>query len=181
MCAPRMSTLVVLCLLAATAVGCASNTAPRGWLPSPEEAERESYGGWISVRCVESTDDCVETHGELIAVDGDSVFVLKSSTLRAIPWTSVSEATLTGYNAGTENLVVWGTLGTALTVSHGYFLAASLPIWLITSITSAAAHSHHPERKYPRDNPWQLREFARFPQGLPEGVPREALRPVPLH
>ncbi len=37
-------------VIALLVAGCASNTAPRGWLPPASESQATAYGGWISVR-----------------------------------------------------------------------------------------------------------------------------------
>ena len=66
------------CLLLLLVMGCASTSAPRGWLPDVDEAQQNTNGAWIVVRVTEGDFEAGGTtrrgathiggYGELIAV-----------------------------------------------------------------------------------------------------------------
>lgn len=154
--------------------GCASNTAPGGWLPKPAEAQSSAYGGWI-----ELTHDQPErrTDGELIAVSADSVWVLSGSQGFVIPTARVKKGKLTAYAAQQGGLSTWVVLGTISTLSNGAFLLFTAPMWLIGGPLAVGGESHAPERKHPPLSWLELAPFARFPQGLPQGIELTTLQP----
>ena len=160
--------------VAVVCAGCASNTAPKGWLPSPAEAQAAAYGGWI-----ELTYDQAErrTDGELIAVSAESVWVLSGSQALVIPTAAVKSGKLTAYAAQKGGLTAWTVLGTISTISNGGFLIFTAPMWMIGGSLAVGGESRAPERKHPRLTWVELAPFARFPQGLPEGLELTTLQP----
>lgn len=169
----RRCVVVAMTLLAASlAVACAASTAPRGWLPGPGEAQAEAYGGWISVQRQSHRETI---HGELIAVDRDSVFVLTAEELFVIPLADVRRAKLTSYKSGGSAIALWGLAGTLSTISHGVILIISAPLWIVSSSIAAAGASREPQVTYPQRSQQELSMYARFPQGLPEGLDRSLL------
>jgi hypothetical protein len=176
MSATNKNGLGVLCLLASSlAWGCARNTAPSGWLSPAPQASREAYGGWAMV----SDSAGAQTSGELIAVTRDSVYLLSSVGLTVVSMRTVAKLNVTGYNAQPSAIALWGLAGTLGTISHGFLLIFSAPVWIITSSIAASAHSREPREIYPGVGLDQLRIYARFPQGIPAGVDRAQLRPKP--
>lgn len=173
----------LVCWVTALAAGaCAVSHAPPGWLPRPHEARHEAWGGWASVDyCVTLplVTECHETMGELIAVGADTIFVLAGGVLLSIPTAGIGELTVTGYDANTGTVVASGVGGILLSASHGFVAIFSAPIWLLSTIFAASAQSHLPEEKHPPASLELIRIYARFPQGLPEGIARDALRPKP--
>jgi hypothetical protein len=155
---------------------CASNSAPKGWLPKPAEAQAGVYGGWIELTSQESAEPR-RTDGELIAVSADSVWVLNESQGVVIPTSTVQSGKLTAYAAQTGNLTTWTVGGTLATISNGAFLIFTAPMWLIGGSLAVGGESRSPERKNPPLTWVQLAPFARFPQGMPEGIELTALQP----
>ncbi len=165
---------------AVSCAACASNSAPRGWLPKPGEAQAAAYGGWIELTCQESAESR-HTDGELIAVSADSVWVLNESQGVVIPTITVQSGKLTAYAAQTGTLTTWTTVGTLATISNGGFLIFTAPMWLIGGSLTVGGESRSPERKHPPLTWVQLAPFARFPQGMPEGIELTALQPKKGH
>jgi len=131
--------------------------------------QHDGYGGWISITSAGNR----LVAGELIAVDHDTVHVLTlrgGSTLVAVPRASIVRARLWAWSTSSGGVLLWGGLGTASTLSHGYFLLASVPTWLVTTLVSAAVESNAGVFEYPGDDWARLSIWARFPQGLPPGV-----------
>lgn len=157
------------------AAGCATNTAPPGFLPSPDEAQTEAYGGWIELRSAAGgRNDRVD--GELMAVTEDSVWVLGDSGAVVLPTAAVREGKLTAYRSGTGAVAGWTFLGVLSTVSNGVFLLGTAPLWIITGTVAGTRQSHIPERDVAPRAWSQLAPFARFPHGMPAGVRLEDLR-----
>jgi hypothetical protein len=158
---------------------CASNTAPKGWLPKPTEAQAAAYGGWIELTYAESEER--HTDGELIAVSAESVWVLSGNQGMVIPTAAVKKGKLTAYAAQKEGLTAWMLLGTLSTLSNGGFLIFTAPMWMIGGSIAVGGESRSPERKSPPLTWVELAPFARFPQGLPEGIALTALEEKKAH
>jgi hypothetical protein len=162
----------------AAAVSCAGphNTAPGGWLPKPAETQADAYGGWIELTYKKSMGPR-RIAGELIAVSADSVWVLNDTAGMAIPTSAVHDGKLTAYAAQTGNLTTWTLLGALSTLSNGALLVFTAPMWLIGGSLTVRGEARSPERKQPPLGWNELAPYARFPQGLPEGLQLTALRP----
>jgi hypothetical protein len=152
---------------------CFRTTAPDGWLSTPAVAQREAYGGWIAVERVQDTMKRT-VEGELIAVTPDSLHVLTADSLVSLPMDEMTSATLTTYDARLGRLTTWTALGAVSTLSHGVGLVLTLPLWIIAGSTSTASASKAPRVQSVEAT--LLQPYARFPQGLPPGIDRRALR-----
>jgi hypothetical protein len=161
--------------IAIVSAACASNTAPKGWLPTPTQAQTAAYGGWIELTYDDSTER--HTDGELIAVSAESVWVLSGSQGLVIPTSAVKGGKLTAYAAQKGGLTTWAALGTLATLSNGGFLLFTAPMWIIGGSLAVGGESRAPERKNPPLTWVELAPFARFPQGMPQGIEVTALQP----
>jgi hypothetical protein len=170
---PRARSALALAALV-LAAGCASTTAPSGWLPGAEEAQRDAYGGWIEVHPREGLQP-KRILGELIAVAPDSLHVLTIAGLVGFARGDVERATLFGYESPAAAFGGWTALGTLSTLSHGFGLIYSAPVWLITGIGVTANASREARIQYPQDGWLVMRPHARFPAGWPEGLDRSTL------
>lgn len=161
--------------IAMVCAACASNTAPRDWLPTPTQAQTAAYGGWIELTYDQPEER--RTDGELIAVSAESVWVLSGSQGLVIPTATVKTGKLTAYAAQKGGLTTWATLGTLATISNGGFLIFTAPMWIIGGSLAVGGESRAPERKNPPLTWVELAPFARFPQGIPQGIEVTALQP----
>ena len=167
---------VILCLLVLVA-GCARTTAPRGWLPDTLEVQSQAFGGWVEVTYFDGPRKD-EAHGELIAIDDQHVRVLTSVELVAIPRAAVSRVRLTSYRPEQRGVVGWTVLGTLSTLSHGIVLVLSAPAWILCGCVAGSVRSYEgqPSRvSLSRSDVEALRAYARFPNGLPEGLDPQSL------
>jgi hypothetical protein len=165
--------IAVCALVSLPTGGCFRTTAPPGWLPTPEEAQREAFGAWMRIEYrIDSVRRVIE--GELIAAATDSIYVLGADSLVALPVTPALSGTLTTYDARLDMLGTWTLMGTLSTASHGIVLLLSAPIWIIAGTASTASASKDP--RIGSTDPSLIRQFARFPQGMPPGVDRRSLR-----
>jgi hypothetical protein len=161
--------------IAVACAACASNTAPKSWLPKPTEAQAAAYGGWIELTYDESEER--RTDGELIAVSAESVWVLSGNQGLVIPTAAVKRGKLTAYAAEKGAVTTWAVLGALSTISNGGFLILTAPMWIIGGPLAVGSESRAPERKNPPLTWVELAPFARFPQGMPEGIALTALQP----
>ena len=147
---------------------CATNPAPKGWLPAAAEAPRSTRGGWI-VLTRSGGGKAGRVAGELIAVDEAGFVVLTTTGVAKVSLPQVERARVAGYASAWSELALWDGAGVASTLSHGGFLVFSVPMWLVGT-AFMAGESKAPLIDYPAKPVAQLRKYARFPQGLPPGL-----------
>ena len=155
-------------------VACAGNTAPAGFLVPPRLAQTEAYGGWVELLVTGGA----RVDGELIAVTADSVWVLGTASV-VVPVASVRQGKLTTTNAEVGNVAGATGLGVVSTISNGILLVFTMPLWIIVGTAAGSSQSYAPERRVSPLHWAELNGFARFPQGLPDGVSLASLRAKP--
>jgi hypothetical protein len=146
---------------------------PEG-LPLPAALPFEVNGAHIQIENLSRQ----YTRGELIATNEQGVYVLMQldndeeqwggKELKLLPWNEIKAYTLHYAKGKDQNwrILVY-TLGT---LSHGFFAVFTLPINLIaTSVAASNFVNEYALRdsELPRNDLWK---YARFPQGIPEGV-----------
>ena len=164
-----------LIILALSLIGCASTSAPSGWLPSPANSASDVYGGWATVE-IDSADKRQDIQGELIAVEFDTMYVLSRRGLHAVPKKYILNAKVAYFEGDYSGISAWTLLGTISTISHGFYLLITAPLWIVTGSLTAASVSHNQVVEYP-DHSWdELKMYSRFPQGLPASLDRQSLK-----
>ena len=193
----RRAALACAALACAGSIGCGATLAPRHWLPTAREAQREGYGGWITAR-TEHGATLQTLSGELLAISDDSVLVLTSGGAVGAALADVRSATLEAYDTQSGDVGKMTLAGAVTSISTGAGLLLVAPLWIVTGTiaTSAiAARGRHEVREADRAGSgagetrgnrasWmELRLFARFPQGIPPGldVSRLELAPANRH
>lgn len=161
------------------AAACAGNPGPEGFLPSPKDAVRDLYGGWIELTIPAGRhDDRVSE--ELIAARADSVWILgDTGRVMAVATSTVKEGRLVRYRSEAGAVMGYTALGMVSTLSNGFFLIFTAPAWLITGIVSSSAESGAPISNTPPLAWADLAAYARFPEGLPPGIDLAEIRPKP--
>ncbi len=155
-------------------VACAGNTAPAGFLVPPRLAQTEAYGGWVELLVTGGA----RVDGELIAVTADSVWVLGTASV-VVPVANVRQGKLTTVQSEVGNVAGATGLGVVSTISNGILLVFTMPLWIIVGTAAGSSQSYAPERRVPPLHWAELNGFARFPQGLPDGVSLASLRAKP--
>ncbi|MCJ7554813.1 MAG: hypothetical protein MUO34_13135 [Ignavibacteriaceae bacterium] len=151
---------------------CAITYAPTDWLPDTKDVASETYGGWITVTALSANEKVFEYSGEFIAVDENNVYLLYDSVY-IISKTDIQKSVLEIDEKNSIEYGLWALGGTLSTISNGKFLVITAPLWLLGGIPSAAGESYRDyyEAEYPDSVYWEsVSKFARFPQGLPDGV-----------
>ena len=162
----RALRLMVTVLLCGT-VGCSSTGAPKGWLAPAQQAALDPFGAWIKI---EPGIEGPFLAGEFVGVSIDSVFVLGVSGLQGVAKVDIERAKIAHFDSQFDQPGGWVGLWTFSTLSHGWYLVLSAPVWILAGSLSVGAHSRTPLEHYPRDDWESLRFYARFPQGVPEGL-----------
>lgn len=168
---------LVLVLTAGVASSCAVQTAPAGFLPDVKQAQTSTHGGWIDLTFRSSTAGG-NAAGELIAVTGDSLWIMGASSVVAIPTGDVVSGQFVAYDSRPNQVVGATFAGVLSTISNGYFLVFTAPMWIIGGAAAAAAQSRIPLRELPVERWMDLGKYARFPQGIPGSVDVSRLRPA---
>ena len=161
-------TMMTVLLTSAIFGSCAVTHVPPGWLPDPDDAATSVYGGWVEIRTREA-----RFSGELVAITGDTVFVAGTS-LHAVCSTDILSARLVTYDA--KDLGGYVLLGTVSTISNGWFLVLTAPMWLIGGSIAASCRTYEPIMDFPAEPLMHFVPYARYPQGLPPDIDRAAIR-----
>lgn len=167
--AKSLALITVLLILG----GCASNNAPIGRLVPPEKAQEGVLGAWVEVtlNADEQSGESVKISGEFIAYDSSksTIYLLSEMNLTEISLSDIKKAKLTFADSKSGELADWTAAGAVSTLTHGVFLLATAPLWIIVGSASTASQSHTAQETYPTVSWNDLRKYARFPQGLPIG------------
>ena len=154
----RTEIAVMLCALAI--VGC----APRVAVKPPMASEAAYAHRGATVKFPHPAGYLIE--GELLAVEGGTVYVQQfgQSEILAAPAHDVYNGVVWNYRPNAGTVLVWGLVGTAATIFHGWWLILSAPTWIgsTAGIAALIGASGRSQRATP--------EWARYPQGLPEAL-----------
>ncbi|HET6149786.1 MAG TPA: hypothetical protein VFH68_19765 [Polyangia bacterium] len=153
--------------LACLTAGCASDPIPQAQRPTEEDAITSGFGSFIYV-----VDSSGEPHaGELIDVLPGRLSIFDGGRIEMLPRERVTSALLLVHRTHENAYTLWTVLGTLSTVTHGFFLVFSAPIWISTGVATAISEHRRARLTYPDPARWEdLRPYARFPQGLPPGI-----------
>jgi len=138
-------------------------------------------GAPVEVRWSCGEDRTCTTEGELIAVNREFVYVDSTGTTpgtahrHAIERAKISEVYVEVSKSHADALGGWTALGCASTLSHGYYLGFTGPVWLAAGISSSVAESRRSHALAWSYDLYALYQFARYPQGLPSPTRSTAL------
>lgn len=117
--------------------------------------------------------------GELLDVQKDFVAIESDGVGYRIPVDTIDRVKVTAYSnaALVGGLSGWSATGLGTSLSHGWFIIFSGPVWLAVGVSTAVVAATDPDQSAVvkagyQTNIWQ---FVRFPQGLPAGYRLEAL------
>ncbi|MFN0245273.1 MAG: hypothetical protein ACKV2T_00100 [Kofleriaceae bacterium] len=169
----RTRELVAIFALAAITTACTENPDPRK--PTLVKMQQEGVGGWI----VATSRAGWQVQGELISVTREYVHILRvkqpGAALVYLRTADVARAQVYTYESE-SGLGAMGVLGTLSTISHGFVLILSAPVWILATAAAISVEMGHVELDYPKSHTLkQLSQWARFPQGIPAAIDEEAL------
>jgi hypothetical protein len=176
----RRAAALVAALAAATACTHGSTVvrgASRG-SPAIATADEVPVCGFaveVTVRHGVGVEPSRAVEGELVAATGEELWVLGDGGLVRIP---AADATvrLSILPSSAPALGLLTALGSISTLSHGFYLVFSLPIWLGAGIASTSRASSRSFAVADGADP-ELAAWARFPQGRPPGWPEPGTTP----
>lgn len=173
----HIKSYILFSLALVMAVSCKTVVAPKGSVPSRKVLDQEAYGGWVTLTLLDSQ----KVSGELIALTTHAV-VLMNTSANLYQKDSIVGARLVIFNNQSGSLATLTALGSFSTISHGLFLPITLPMWLISGITTSRKEARRINYvDLTKDRNWEiLVPFARFPQGLPPNVDLRSLLPRPV-
>lgn len=154
------SELAALCLAIALVFGCAPNVSVKP--PTALEAGYAQHGASV----VFDHPGGFRVDGELLAVEENEAYVLLRGTkdILAVPTHVLGTGKVWNYRPGLGLIFLWGLGGVVSTLSHGFVLILSMPVWSATTWITAATVYATGWTSIP-DPKW-----ARYPQGLPESL-----------
>jgi hypothetical protein len=174
------SLLLILCTLL---IGCAASYAPDNWLPETADVPQNVFGGWITVitapDILNPDEKWMEYSGEFIASE-DSVIIILYDSLYQIPKSKIVNSILELDQKNTTAYGLWVLGGSVLTISNGYYMGITLPLWLFAGIPTVVGESARD--RYEMDEPTQeywdsIKVFARFPQGV-SNIDLASIKPI---
>jgi hypothetical protein len=159
---------IALLAAAMLAAACATRSpAPPSWQVLGSEVDRSPHGAWANVTLRGGGG----LSGELLAVDDHALYVGLSPRLTRVPHQCVTLLQLAAFETQAMDVSALGAVGMLSTLSHGFFLIFTAPIWIATSGLSSYGHSRSGHLKFglgeeplPTASAW-----SRFPAGLPTG------------
>ena len=153
------------------------------YLPSSDEFNTTVRGSHVKGLQIHPQFEYRKIDGELIAVENDTFYVLDrrfkqvrvhyKSDLKTLRVFLTSRAKDLSGGANTMNV-----LNAVLPIGHGWWMVFTYPInWIVTAsiLQSKYVMRLNEEFSWP-----SLYKFARFPQGIPEGVDLKDLNEVDL-
>jgi hypothetical protein len=158
--------------------GCAASIAPLHWLPTALEVPQDGYGSWASVTLSIGPDEFSE--GELIAATSDTLFILGYEKMESYGYNEVAKVHLQSYAANYTGLAAWTGFGSLSTISHGFILLISAPVWIVTGTAATSLQSRAPHKTVIGRDWKQLQPYCRFPGGIPNSLDRSEIKPKPL-
>ncbi|CAN5617999.1 hypothetical protein BH09MYX1_BH09MYX1_13880 [soil metagenome] len=165
---------IVILFVAASLAGCA-HTAPLDRTKLAGGSDVETDIADVPVRGFETrvyTNDGETVDGELLDVSAKWVAIeTEDGADLQIPVAQIARVRVTAYSNGvlTGALVAWSLMGTLSTLSHGYFLIFTAPVWVGAGVSSSITSAVESDQSViavagAQADLWQ---FARFPQGIP--------------
>ncbi len=166
--------------------GCSRSFAPDGWLPETEVYTTNLYGGWMTLLVISDSipekKEAYEYKGEFLAVDSLNVYLLADSAY-TVKKDEVKDALLELDEKNSGKYALWGAAFLLTPVVNGIISIITAPIGIISGFGAASIESGRDRYQvsYPDERYWnEVSKFSRFPQGIPEGIELNRVRPKAL-
>lgn len=139
-------------------------------LPKPVELSEYTKGMWMACDIKNGS----KVAGEIIVIDSSQVLLLSENNLINTVRKNVISKAFVEFSLTTDypEKLKSADVIPVLTVSHGWFMVITLPLNLAIVVPTVSTHRRGSYAvEYPDKITWQeLFKFARFPQGVPEGL-----------
>ena len=190
----RPRRLVLFWLLGAVALGaCAGATNLKDYDPAVDSGPQPTGPEFELVRvrgytievyarradgAAQGTGEKLSVSGELLAIDEKHLYMWDGETSSFL-LTHIDRVKIFFREAHSGGHGAWTGLGALSTLTHGFFLIVTLPLWLMAGIPASLDASTADVVAHP-DSFDELYRFARFPQGLPPNWPGRLPVPEPV-
>lgn len=176
----RIKAILLLAGLIFFLSGCSTLRIPSNYRYAAQQVKKEITGSWIHIKLNLRADTTQETElsGELIAIQSDTIYVITSLGLKGVKVSKIDEADLymfmnqPGMYGAITGLLYLPDIIAALVIGTPAFLILGIP-WIATAgiMTIAEGSNNTNVLNYPDFcSLEELRKFARFPQGIPQGI-----------
>ncbi len=156
-------------------MSCSTVKAPSGTVPVRNALATDAFGGWIELSLITPKDSI---SGEFIATCNDSLYIMDRGEVKIYPISNIRLARLVIFKNMSGAFGAWTFFGSLFTISNGGFLIFTLPATLIMGIATTIGEAKRLNfLDYPSNSFENLSKYARFPQGIPEGLNIADLRP----
>ena len=95
--------------------------------------------------------------------------------MHALGTNQILKARLAYYDPGTE-ITTGAFLGPFVTLSNGWFLIFTAPMWILGGPIAASSRAFDPIVDYPKKPLADFAKYARFPQGIPPDLDRASVK-----
>jgi hypothetical protein len=165
---------------------CNRSFAPSAYKYNIHDVQRQISGCWTDVKIIsaKSFQGEIFVSGELIAIESDTMYLLSLYKLESICLDSVNEVILRMYQnragkfALATSLLFASNIVGAVIHDSGGFLLIGIPGLMTGTIISLIESSKSNLRCSNKYDISDLKKFARFPQGMPQGIDKSRLHLV---
>jgi hypothetical protein len=181
----RINVILVFSVFIICLLGCSTANIPVSYRFNPSDLKKEITGNWIEINMHSKSNVSPDMglSGELIAIQSDTVYILTEEQLNSIQINKINEAILYIFsNQGGKYAVATGLLYlpdiiAAIVTRIPSFLVFGVPLVIVGSSISIYEASENSNRLiYPKENILEdFKKYARFPQGMPQGITKEKL------
>ncbi len=171
-------TKIVAAALSVCLAGCATTRPAVSVLGRPVE--------------IRPSNDRERAKGELLAVGPTQLWVMERSGVREVPLANVDQVRVKRHEWNGKRAMIWALIGALVTgaaltasctsvegASCGSVAPSVAGTWLVLGGLSAVSLDGSSALRVNGPRFEALRPYARFPQGLPEGLDPKALPPAP--
>lgn len=149
-------------------------TAP-AYVPKPANVDLSARGSYITLNVKGRESRNTYIKGELIAVSDEKVYILKGKeTIKQLDSVRVDHIRHYKFRFAKPSRFNWSVpIYSLASISHGWFIPISTPInILLTSIIAGGPGYKYNQTEIPIG---LLNRYARFPQGIPEGLDKQLI------
>ena len=122
-----------------------------------------------------------DVEGELLAADGKSLWIapIAGPAVVKVAAAHLRAVKTEPYEDNTPALGAWTLAGASSTISHGCLLVCTLPAWLVVGGATTGASAAANDIEIEPDRADLLRQYARYPQGMPVAPTAPTSTPTP--
>lgn len=161
---------LLLCAACGAPIKLLNRATPLGGTPITDLTVNDVpvHGFEVTLTLATSNSETQDLSGELLAVDRKRIWLMVDKQVVPNALSSVKEANLVVFPSTSAGwLGLWMGVGAVSTISHGFFLVLTVPMWLGSGIPSIVTSALRNDLRVPLHRLDELSQFARYPAGMP--------------